>query len=125
MAEYELGSGILLREFEVSNRVDSRFPASRPPGLDDSLVRRKFDVPSGNVAAEESERTSRIRADLRGLVSQRHSLHGGAELHDFIELFGIGQGLVDALPAGFEKMLLMNRFGRMRHLILCCCQSFS
>jgi len=97
MVEDELGPRTLLRELELSYRVDPRLPASRPPGLDDSLVRQKFDVPSCNVAAEENKRTSRITTDLRGLVPQGHGLDGSAELNDLIELFGVGQGLENAL----------------------------
>jgi len=56
MVKHDLGSGALLHEFELRNRIDAGRPAASSPGLDDSLVRHEFDVSSRDVAAEELER---------------------------------------------------------------------
>ena len=70
MVKYDLGSGALLHELELRNRIDARSPAARSPGLHDALVRHKFDVSSRDVPAEERERASHFTTDLRGLVSE-------------------------------------------------------
>jgi hypothetical protein len=110
MVKYDLGSGALLHELELRNRIDARIPAARSPGLHDSLVRHKFDVSSRDVPTEERERASRFTTDLRGRVSKVHGLHDSAELYDLVELFGIDERFVDALPACFETRLLVNGF---------------
>ncbi len=120
MVKYDLGPGALLHELELRNRVDARSPAARSPRLHDTLVRDKLDMPSRDVPAEEGERASHFATDLRRLVSQAHGLHDATELYDLVELFGVGQRFVDALPACFENSLLVYRFRRMRNLVLGC-----
>jgi hypothetical protein len=41
-------------------------------------------------------------------------------LNDLIELFGVGERFVDALPARFESDLLVNGFRRPRNLLAGC-----
>src|SRR4029077_9141646 len=118
MVENDLGPGALLHQIELRNRIDARRPAARSPGLHDSLVRYKFDVPSRVVPAKECERASHFPADLRGLVSQVHCLHDATDLYDLVELFGVSKRFVDALPARFENRLLMNGFRSVRNLLL-------
>ena len=69
MFEDDLGPRSLLHEREVGNRVEARVPAARSPGLDDSLVRHKFNLTPGDVTAEERERATWFGADLCWLVS--------------------------------------------------------
>src|SRR5579864_9281737 len=118
MVEYDLGPGALLHELELRNRIDARSPAARSPRLHDSLVRHKFDVPSRDVAAEERERASHFTTDLRGLASQVHGLQDSTELYDLVELLGVGERIIDALPARFETSFLVNGFRRARNLLL-------
>src|SRR6267142_3669359 len=66
MIKHNLGPVALLHKFEFRDRVVTRIPATRSPGLDDSLVRHKFDLPSGDIATEERERASCFTTDLRG-----------------------------------------------------------
>src|SRR5258708_30655449 len=70
------------------------------------------------IPAKECEPASHFTADLRGLAPQRHGLHDSADLYDFVELFGVRECFVDALPARFENSVLLNRFRRTRNLLL-------
>src|SRR5580693_1121679 len=116
--KYDPGAGALLYEFEPRNRIDTRRPVSRSPSLNDALVGKKFYVTSRNVSAEEGECASHLRANLSGLVGQMHGLHDSTELDHLVELFGVGERVVNALPAGFENRLLMNGFRRTRNLLI-------
>src|ERR1700687_1196107 len=118
MVKHDHSSGALFHELELRNRVDAWFPATRSPGLDDSLVRHQIDVPSHDIAAEKCERASHFTANLRGLASCGHGIHDSAELYDLVELFGVGECFVDVLPARFENSLLVNGFRRTRNLLL-------
>src|SRR3981081_1187540 len=118
MVERYFGSGPLLRELELRNRVNARIPADLSPSLDDALARYKFDVSSHDMAAEKQERASHFTTDLRGLASRGHGLHDSTELYDLVELFGVGERFVDARPARFENRLLVNGFCRTRKLLL-------
>lgn len=117
MIKDDLGSGALLDQLELRNRIDAPRPAPRSPGLHDSLVGHKFDVPSRDVTAEEHERASYFTADLRGLVSQVHGLHDSTELYDLLKLIGVGERFVDALSARLENSLFVNGFLRTRNLL--------
>ena len=106
----ELGSRAAIREFELHNRVDARFPVRRTPSLDNSLIAHKLDLPPHDKAAERRESTTGFRTDFRGRGSRGHAcLHGITELHDVLELFSVCEHFVDAFPAGFEIDFLVNR----------------
>jgi hypothetical protein len=96
VVKYDLGPGALRDKLELRNRIDTRSPTTRSPGLHDSLVRQEFDLSSRDVPAEEHERASHFTTDLRGLVSEVHGLHDSTELYDFVELFGVSQRFVNA-----------------------------
>src|SRR5580700_8589868 len=49
MVKYDLGSGALLHQLELRNRIDAWMPAASSPGLHDSFVRHKFHLPSRDV----------------------------------------------------------------------------
>jgi len=119
MVKYDLGSGVLLHELELGNRIDARIPATRSPSLYDSFVRHKFHLSSRYVPAEQLERASLFTADLRRLDGQVHGLHDATQLYDFVELFGVGKRIVDALAACCENTLLVNGVGCMRNPVLC------
>src|SRR6266853_251905 len=111
-----LGSGALLRELEFRNRVHTRIPVSDSPGLDDSLVRDKFDMSPHDIAAEARERASHFSADFRRRRPERHpGLHGATELRHLVELFGVGKGFINTFPTRFEHGFLMNGFLRARN----------
>jgi hypothetical protein len=56
-----------------------------------------------------------VTTDLRRLVSQVHRLHDSTELHDFVELFGVGECFVHALAARFKERLLVDGFRSVRN----------
>src|ERR1700719_2417715 len=64
MVKDDLGSRALLDELELRDRVSTWIPVAHSPGLDDSRVRHKLDVPSQDDAAEERERASYLTADF-------------------------------------------------------------
>src|SRR5208282_3892103 len=96
----------------------SRSLAARPPRLHDSLVGHELDVSSRDVPTEECEGASHFTTDLCGLVSDVHGLHDSTELYHLVELFGVGERFVNALPARFEDRFLVNGFRRMRNPVL-------
>jgi hypothetical protein len=118
MVEDDPGAGALLDEIELGNRINARGPGACPPSLHNSLVWHKLHVSSRDVAAEEGECASRVATYLRGLVRHVHGLHDSAEFYDLVELFGVGERLVDALSAGLEDRFLMNGFRRAGDLLL-------
>src|SRR5580658_897340 len=117
MVKNDPGAGILLDELEPRNRVNAGMPVPRAPGLDNSLVRHELDVPSRDIPAEEREGASHFTTDLGALVAQVHGLQHATKLDDLVELFGVNECFVDALPAGFEYGLLVDRFRRMRNFL--------
>ena len=112
MVEDDPGAGALLDEIELGNRINARGPGACPPSLHNSLVWHKLHVSSRDVAAEEGECASRVATYLRGLVRHVHGLHDSAEFYDLVELFGVGERLVDAIWTRFEDRLLVNGFRR-------------
>jgi len=103
----------------ISRSSSDPDPSHPLASLDDSLVRHKFDLPSGNMAAKERERASWFATDLRGPGSRRHApLHGRTQLHDLAKLFRVRERFVDAFPARLEDRFEMNRFRRMRNRFL-------
>lgn len=115
MVKYDLGPGALGHKLELRNRIDTRSPATRSPGLHDSLVGtsstcRPVMYPPKSVNAPP---TSRLIS-----ASEVHGLHDSTELYDFVELFRSSQHFVNARPARLENRLLVNGFCRMRNLIL-------
>ena len=124
MVKNEFGTGTLLHQRELGNRVDPRIPGGHAPGLDDSLVGHKFDMPSNDMAAEECERATCLTADLRGRSSRGHAgLHGCTELRHIVELFRVGECIIDTFAAGFENWLLVNGFPRTSNLLFISCPS--
>lgn len=60
MVKSELGPRAAVREFELHNRVDSRFPVCRTPGPDNSLVGHKLDLPSLISAYQMASKSVRV-----------------------------------------------------------------
>jgi hypothetical protein len=78
-------------------------------GLPDPEV---FSEP-GEVApdfADAPEGAAGLAADLNGLLGDGHRLHGGAELHDLIELLRVGEGFVNARRRSVKRDFLMDGF---------------
>jgi tetratricopeptide (TPR) repeat protein len=114
MVEDNLGSRALLDEFKSRNRIDTRIPIDDAPGLNDSFVRCELDVPPDDMSCENCESASHLSADLRRRSAKRHTrLHRGTEVHDLVELGGLRERFVQALPARFESGFLMNGFGNV------------
>src|ERR1700730_3854355 len=61
VVENDFGSGSAVRELELHKRVDSGFPVSRAPGLDNSAIGYKFDMPPLNQTAERLESAAHFR----------------------------------------------------------------
>ena len=74
-------------------------------------------MPADDIPAKKRERAPDMAADLGGLLHGRHGgrLHDAGELDDLVKLRSYRQRVVDALAAGLEDRLLMNRFGGMRN----------
>lgn len=122
MVKDDLGSGTLLDELELGNRIEARGPVARSPGLYDPHVRHKFDVSPRDEAAVKRKGASRFPTDLCGFIRQVHRLQRSTELNDAGKLFGISKSFVDALRARSENRLLMNRLRCSRYPILNSCR---
>src|SRR5215471_16886557 len=119
MVKDDFGTGTLFGEFELHNRVDTGIPIHHAPRLDNSLVRRKFDMTTYDVATEKCECATRLSANFGGFSPRRHAgLHGPAELHDSVKLSSAGECFIDTLAARLKDGLLMDRFRRMGNAIL-------
>src|SRR5215472_12208019 len=88
----------LLFEFKSNNGKPSWLPRDLPPCLHDPLIRHQLDLPAYDVAAKQTERSTRFAADLRRLGFQ---------------LLRVRQSLIDSLWTCLKHRLLMNRFRRM------------
>lgn len=108
------GFGALFLEFEFGNRIHARVPSHHAPGLNDAFIGHKLDLSPNDVPAETGKRATDFTADVRGRGSRgRAGLHGRTELRYLIELFGVGERFIDALPARFENNFLVNGFARV------------
>src|SRR5580700_303070 len=100
MIKDDLGSTALLDELESRDRVGAWIPVAHSPGLDDARVWRQFDLSSDDDAAEQRERTAHIGTDYGRSPLQRNGwIPSGGDLCDLVELPGVGQRFVHALPA--------------------------
>src|ERR1700675_3219499 len=118
MVKDDLGSSPLLDELEPGNREDTRIPATRTPGLDDSHSGNEFDVPPGDIPPEAHERASLLAAHLRGLDGSRRQhagLQDATELNDFLKLLRFRKRFVHTLAGRLENWFLVNGFRRMRN----------
>src|SRR5882724_9458695 len=63
--EHNFRTRALLDEFKSRNRVKTRGPVVQAPGLNDSWVWHKFDMPPQNVAPEKRKRAAYLTDDFR------------------------------------------------------------
>src|SRR5579872_5574880 len=121
VVEDELGVRTLFHENESNERPGAFGPVCHSPRLDDAFIAHEFKVPPDYEAIEELERAPWFGGDLRWHVSLRHArLDGGAEERDLLELFGVGERIINARAASFEDGLLMDRFLSMRNFLAAC-----
>src|SRR6195256_2180846 len=116
MVKDDPGPRVQIQQLEAHERVDATVPVSNPPRLDNQLVRYQFDVPAHDVAPEQDEATSLMRADLGRLRSLRQLFHDPARPRHLVELAGVGQRLIDALASGGERRLPMYGLCRTGNL---------
>src|SRR5439155_20509483 len=116
--KHNLRAGALLDEFKSRDRGKTCGPVVQTPGLNDSLVLHKFDMPPQNVATEKAKGTAYFAADFRWRASRRRAgVHRHTELRDLVELMGVGQCVEKALAVCSETGFLMNRFVRARNFL--------
>lgn len=94
--ERDTGSGAARNQLESHNRIDTGWPRSGTPRLDNPLIRRQFHVAAFDTPAEQLE----CRAWL-GLNLSRVPGEGA-------ELFGVEQRFINPMRRGFEIDILVN-----------------
>src|SRR5215472_6542955 len=116
MVENKLSSIALLFEIKARDGISPRRPASRTPGLDDSFVRQKLEMPSYDMATEQRKRAANIAADVRGPRKP-------AEFRYLCELLRVRKRVVDPLTIRFwEDHLLMDGLRGPCDLVVSDCQ---